>query len=344
MLPKTFTLFLATVLTITVVNAKIWRVNNNVGVVADFTTAQAAHNAANVGDTLHFESSTTDYGALEITKRLVIIGLGEFLASNPGLQFAPVNARLTSVRLFRAGANGTVITGIRTDGITLDSVTNGATITSCYASNILIRSSPNTIISRNFIQGGVVIDVFGVLKSTNCIVNNNITGPIAVGLGPGNVSNGSASITNNTIHFPSSAENIIASSSFSNNIISGGGGSYHFFASTVNNNVFAAANYRTTNNNITNTVSSGNGNLFSVTDAINYVGPYTGMVGVDSTFKLKTTSPALTAGVSGVQCGAFGNVAPYRLGLQPAIPSIYQLVVPGVVGNNMNVTISTKSN
>lgn len=341
MLRKTITFFLATVLTITVANAKIWRVNNNTGVTADFTTAQAAHNAANVGDTLHFESSPDDYGALVITKRLVIIGLGDFLGSNPGFQFAPSNARLSTVRLFRAGANNTVITGIRTSTITLDSVTNGATITNCYAGAVQIQSSPNTIVSRNYIVSGVTIGVYGALKSTNCIINNNITGNISVSVDGANNGNGSASITNNTIIL-TIASSTLVNVTFSNNISSVGG--FTFINSTINNNVFGENFYTVVNGSTTNQISSGNGNLFSVLPNTNFVGPYTGLTGVDSTFKLKPTSPALTAGVSGLQCGAFGNVAPYRLGLQPAIPSIYQLVVPGLVGNSMNVTISTKSN
>ena len=52
--------------------AKIWRVNNNTGVVADFATVQAAHNAAASGDTIHLEGSATSYGQLSCTKKLVI--------------------------------------------------------------------------------------------------------------------------------------------------------------------------------------------------------------------------------------------------------------------------------
>ncbi|HUR10478.1 MAG TPA: hypothetical protein VM012_03875, partial [Flavitalea sp.] len=46
--------------------AKIWRLNNNAGVAADFTTLQSAHNSASVGngDTLHLEGSPTSYGSL----------------------------------------------------------------------------------------------------------------------------------------------------------------------------------------------------------------------------------------------------------------------------------------
>ena len=62
--------------------AKIWRVNNNLGINADFTTLQAAHDGAAAGDTLYLESSPTNYGGLSSSKRLVIIGTGYLLEQN----------------------------------------------------------------------------------------------------------------------------------------------------------------------------------------------------------------------------------------------------------------------
>lgn len=343
MLHKTLTLIIALGI-FNLVNAKIWRINNTVGVTADFTTAQAAHDAANVGDTLHFESSPNDYGYLVITKRLVIIGLGDFLAANPTAQFAPANAKIAGIRLFRPGASNTLITGINTENITLDSVTAGATITSCYTGNISIGSSPNTVLSRNFITGGVTIGKYGNLKSTNCIINNNITNAITVTLDPGNIGNGSATITNNTISFPGST---LANVSFSNNICADGG-TYTFYNSTINNNVFGSSNYTVVTGSTSNQIISGNGNLFSVSPTTNFTSFNGGNIynnTNDANFQLKPTSPSLTNGVGGIQCGAFGGVNPYKLGgLQPATPAIYQLVVPGTVGNSMNVTISTRSN
>ena len=54
---KLNTLIAIFILITTIVNAKIWRVNNNSGVIADYTTVQAAHNAASAGDTIHLEPS-----------------------------------------------------------------------------------------------------------------------------------------------------------------------------------------------------------------------------------------------------------------------------------------------
>lgn len=72
--------------------AKIWRVNNNTGVTADFTTAQAANDAAAVlsGDTIHLEPSTASYGGLTCSKRLTWISTGAFLNLYPNEQYSPM--------------------------------------------------------------------------------------------------------------------------------------------------------------------------------------------------------------------------------------------------------------
>lgn len=62
--------------------AKIWRVNNNLGVNADYTSLTAAVNdVVNVlaGDTLMVEASATGYGNITVTRKLIIIGAGYFL-------------------------------------------------------------------------------------------------------------------------------------------------------------------------------------------------------------------------------------------------------------------------
>ncbi len=59
-------------------NARIWRVNNNAGVVADFTTVAAAVTAAAAGDTIYIEGSATAYGGSGLNKKLTFIGTGYF--------------------------------------------------------------------------------------------------------------------------------------------------------------------------------------------------------------------------------------------------------------------------
>src|SRR4051812_48353519 len=71
--------------------AKIWRVNNITGINANYTDVNTAINAGTTqaGDTIHIEPSTTSYGNVSVSKRVVIIGNGYFLTgtgSNTGLQ------------------------------------------------------------------------------------------------------------------------------------------------------------------------------------------------------------------------------------------------------------------
>ncbi|MBA2498953.1 MAG: hypothetical protein H0V30_04440, partial [Chitinophagaceae bacterium] len=109
-------------------NAKIWRVNNNTGITADFTTLQAAHDGAASGDTIHLEGSATSYGGLTCTKKLFIVGPGYFLDEHPNTQALQQTAQVGAFTL-NDGSSGTVIIGLdfRTSNI------------SVFANDIVIR-------------------------------------------------------------------------------------------------------------------------------------------------------------------------------------------------------------
>lgn len=103
------TISLLTIVLITFsAQAKIWRVNNNPGVAADFTTAQAAHDAASNGDIIHLEPSNTHYGDITSSKQLTWLSLGHFLAENPGLQYAP-NTGMARTFTMNPGSGGSVL-------------------------------------------------------------------------------------------------------------------------------------------------------------------------------------------------------------------------------------------
>src|SRR5438067_8623830 len=127
-------LFISTCLLMaSISHGKIWRVNNT-GAPADFTTAQAAHDGAAAGDTLHFEASAASYGSLSVTKKIIIIGNGYYLGTlisnaNPDLQARPVPSTLSTVS-FIVGSNGSVMEGM--------TVSSTVTVIS-GAANILIR-------------------------------------------------------------------------------------------------------------------------------------------------------------------------------------------------------------
>src|SRR5215217_1034910 len=95
--------------------AKIWRLNNNTGITADFTNIQAAHDGAGSGDTLHVEGSPTSYGSLTWNKKLVIIGPGYFLDQNADLQAHILSAKLDGITFYSESA-GSEVMGMEISG------------------------------------------------------------------------------------------------------------------------------------------------------------------------------------------------------------------------------------
>ena len=93
--------------------AKVWRVNNNAGVTANFTDFPAAVTGASAGDTIrsrvlghHLYS-----GVSTLSKKLTIIGCGYYLSGthlNPNTQ-ANTNPSTISYIYCIAGSAGTVI-------------------------------------------------------------------------------------------------------------------------------------------------------------------------------------------------------------------------------------------
>src|SRR6266404_6786736 len=106
--------------------AKIWRVNNNTGINADFTTIQAAHDGAASGDTLYIEGSPNGYGSLTSSKSLTIIGPGYFLSLNPNTQALSYTAQVSGI-VYNAGSEGSTVAGFDISYLQV------------YCSNIVIR-------------------------------------------------------------------------------------------------------------------------------------------------------------------------------------------------------------
>jgi len=338
--------------------AKVWRINNNIGVSADFSLAQQAHDDVSVlsGDTLYFEHSSMTYGGLLLTKTLKLIGAGYFLTANPGLQYTTTAPRLDGITV-RSSASNSVIS-VSSTGVYLDSV-NNISILRCYTYDITLLGSKNTTISNCFVSGDISIQAKiyiggGECKLTGCTgtaIFNNIIGAnlnqqqMAYGsvCTPNWVMPHSSTVFNNSIY--GNVNNFTGS--FYNNIssqimVSGG--------SSVNNNIFYNAitscfrrTYTTVDNYDQVTLEPGNANQFSVTRASLYTNAASQIP--DTAWRLTPGSAAIGAGTGGVDCGATGGNAAFVFGMPPSIPTIYKLnVAPAASGNSIGVTISTKSN
>lgn len=320
------------------VSAKVWRINNNAGVQADFTSPAAAINSPLVlnDDTLHIEGSAANYGNITLNKRVVIIGTGYFLSgagSNAGLQADPNPASL-GFAYFDSTGSGSTLIGISSITL-LSNPTGGAadniTISRCYV-YIGINNPPAAgakmtgwVLNKCYVTG---INLGGFVTE-NWQVTNNI---FAADLALNNVANNNNLIRNNVFR----AGIYLTQAYFSNNIITNAG--FTTTNTTVKNNI-----------SIGNNLPAGNGNLNGQTDANLFVGASGNST--DGQWKLKAGSPAIGAGETIAtitpDCGAYGTADPYRLSGIPPIPTIYSLTVPATVATaatTMPITISTKSN
>jgi len=315
--------------------AKIWRINNT-GVPADFTTAQAAHDAAGVanGDTLHFEPSGTGYGNLSLTKRLIIIGNGYFLGSaatfsNPNLQANPASSSIGDIYIFTGGSNSVIM------GMTFSNAYIGYTTP---VNNLLFRRNRVTNLLYFYNGGSTNVQVMqcyidGAVAQTgthnNVFLSNNI-----ILQGVSFDSNDDGTFQNNVVH----ASGLGYATAFTNFVLRSNimvAGSLSLTTCTSEFNLGNSTQFGTSSGNQSNINMA---NVFA-----EY--PTLATNSYDGRFALKAGSPAIAAGFGSVDCGAYGNIPAYVKSGMPDVPSIYKLSVPPIVTNNvLSVIVSTKIN
>ncbi len=334
-------------------DAKIWRVNNNNGVQADFTTLDAAHAGASSGDTLHLEGSPNTYGGTTLTKKLFIVGPGYYLDQHPQTQAFAQSAKVDRIDI-NVGAEGSVLMGLDFRGSTIyvycsdiifrrnrffsTSGTNedhaGGLISINYHSNNGNIAVNNIVISQNF---GVKVDVnrasTGILITNNFMDMGSAYGEQTAGAILTLHSSAIALVQNNIFRRGKVTAN---NSNFTNNIMVNG-----FFEGTgnlVSNNLASGTQF-----------GSANGNLQNVDMSTVFIGSGTG-VSIDGQWKLKVGSPAIGAGYGStsakpVDAGIFSGNTPYVLAGQPSMPAIYFFENQPVGSNTdpIDVNIKVKS-
>lgn len=329
-------------------HAKIWRVNNNAGVNADFTTVYAAAAAATAGDSIYLEPSAASYAtnSFTLTKRLVFIGPGYFLdpsnatePANTGLQYSTKSALVDFIWL-GAGSDGSKFLGVTISGSIYATGINNISFERVYFPAGLYFQSGNAdgfSFRKCFLNGGAVISSAAGTQQTNlvienCIFYNGSYMNLPTLSGSGNIFRNNTIVGGNVFTLPNCY--------IANNIF-GIGGQCVLTNSTIKNNLFQIA--QTLPGTAVN-------NQLSVNMTNVLVGGTTGSL--DSRSMLKSGSPAIAAGLTvgtvvTPDCGAFGATDPYRLSGIPNIPSIYSLSVPVSIPSgtsSMTITFSTRNN
>jgi hypothetical protein len=153
-------------------NAKVFTVNNGTITAGQYTSVQAAVDAASAGDTIYIHGSVTNYGNVTLNKRLVLIGaghkptgtqynlpttLGTILLNQGGSTTLPAGSIIKGINCnYIYGSGGSLavnnITIERSYIYSLSICGNGWIVRNNFISNIGIQNFGNLIISNNFLN------------------------------------------------------------------------------------------------------------------------------------------------------------------------------------------------
>ena len=322
---KAVTLMFVVLFAISAISATVWHVNNVViptgapSILRDFTDLQSANDSPSVanGDTLYIYAGS--YPGATITKQLTIIGTGYFLSENPETQFIN-QPSYVDVISFNSGSEYSVITGLDLRQVNVNE-TNNVTIKRNYihwenSPLVHISNSFNTLVLQNYL-----FSQYG----NNCILIDGVYSNPITGI----------QIKNNIIynewaqHDYNTFKSIYSSAAclVENNILRG---CIDVIGANINNNILWLGNYygHETSiymNNICNSTQFAldgvNGNQCDM-DILGQVILWSGST--DGRFMLRPGSPAIGAGLNGIDCGAFGGGTPYVLsGMPSEIPSVW---------------------
>lgn len=151
--------------------------NNNNPSGGQFTTFAAAQAAASNGDTILVQGSTTNYGNMQISKRLVIIGPGHNPTDKQNSQKA-----FCDYLTFLGGSGSTKVYGLEVSSVLIDGSTTNVELHLLYIGDkILTRSHSNDnwiIEGCVFGSGGINVNGQGYSTSGTIYRNNIFNGYI----------------------------------------------------------------------------------------------------------------------------------------------------------------------
>ena len=309
--------------------SRIWRINND-DASADYADLdEAVNDNINVvsGDTLYLEGSAIEYSGATLTKRLTIMGPGYFLAENPQTPANTSSAIIGERLIFSSGSEGSKLMGVEFDGVSNRPNINVSNITvmRCRLPSgvVFFRAASGARIIQNYLES-IYPSTSNV---TDLIIQNNIfTGFV-------DLDDAAVSICENNVF---TAEGLFMNASFfRNNILTVSNlniDRVDVISSNFQNNLAPNGEFGMDNGNQT----------VSIEDV--FIGPDEGST--DGQWQLKEGSPAIGAGVDGVDCGAFGGNNPYVLSGLPNIPIIYDLRTEGIgdAETGLPVQIKVKMN
>lgn len=341
----TFLLFGATLIA-----QNTWTVDNRPGTTAQFTSVQAAHDAASPGDFIYIHPSPTSYVNLSIKKEIHLRGLGH----NPLLGNGS-RATFSTITISRNIPEATNASNSSISGLEIGQIVDQ---NEAAFSNIIIQNN--------------LIGTLSFYQSYNYIIQGNLfnpTSPYSIYFNGTSHANNiiSHNIFNTTVG--TSATNaiingLLATDIFSNNLVilsNNTAASYFFYSCnnpTVKNNLFVLAPVATTTaiNTNASTITFENCSTFdyggatlaalSGTNNLNNTNPQFVDIGTPANplfaytknYKLNVGSPAIDAGTDGDDLGVYSQGFLFQMRGYP-----FDLPYPTTVNIN-NATVAAGNN
>lgn len=325
-------------------------VNNDAAAQANFTSLQAAVDAATAGDIIYVQPSATSYGDVTINKTLTLVGRSHSksaFVSKVNTILLDTGASNSTIKGFEVSSIypvSTVSTGTLTNvTITENKVTSSISLTGNFSAftNIVITGNviaalqlnniTNSIVTNNFFTGnGVIYLTEQVIFDQNIF---NYTGNSIFNY------NSSTTLTfSNSIFITNGIGDMSIQSNFqANNCLT-----YDYGGGTITLTNSGSYTVATINNSLLNTNP-----MFTNIDATNLQGILSSSWKPElEDFTLQASSPAKTAGSGGGELGVYQGYNFKPFGVPQGVPSIvidtYTTTVPK--NSNLNITITAKSN
>lgn len=286
-----------------------------------YSTVQAAHDAANTGDTIHMEPSGS-YGSLSMTKQLVIIGTGDYITQNPGYQQSPLVGSIDNLYCY-AGSENSVIRCklgflfVLVDNIILEN-------SSIYL--VIIGGNPSTTISNAVFKRCRIVEFYG---------GGNYF------WGVGNTSPWNSLLLSNCYIEYLYNSNPSANSALMNNCVFNGVNDA-IEGSFINRCIFINGVSATNCLGDDNISAGGFGNGITGSNNLTSVDMSTVFQNWNN---FNGDNYQLLPFYPNQNIGMYGGTSPYNPACTPAVPSIYQLSIPNnISGITLPITVSTKSN
>jgi hypothetical protein len=305
--------------------AAVLTLNNYTPSPGQYTTFAAAQTAAAAGDTILVQASPTSYGAITISKRLVIIGPGH----KPN-KFPSTTAEFSSISI---SAN---LTGIKIYGIKFSSCSPGTNVDDLIFENVYCTSviyflnDCNGLRIRNSVFDGGFIS----LQSTNAddaLISHNYfssSGPLN-----GFEGVGQKTITNNLFAWNGSGNltNNMRNALLTDNIFYGLTANTGTQTDCVYNNNLSFGH--TTNNTLPPVGQGGANNLVDVDPKFENAQAPTASAAFQYTrnYRLKSDSPAIAAGSGGRSIGLYNSQFEFSMTGEPFRPQTILLNLDPII-------------